>query len=74
MVGNPHRRYPSVHIAGTKGKGSTSAMIESALRAAGYRTGFYTSPHLHTFRERVRIGADLISRRTSSHWWRNSAR
>ncbi len=62
MVGNPHRLYPSVHIAGTKGKGSTSAMIESALRAAGYRTGFYTSPHLHTFRERIRIGADLISR------------
>jgi dihydrofolate synthase/folylpolyglutamate synthase len=62
MVGNPHRRYPSVHVAGTKGKGSTSAMIESALRAAGYRTGFYTSPHLHTFRERIRIGADLISR------------
>ncbi|MCX7855234.1 MAG: bifunctional folylpolyglutamate synthase/dihydrofolate synthase [Anaerolineae bacterium] len=62
MVGNPHRLYPSVHIAGTKGKGSTSAMIESVLRAAGYRTGFYTSPHLHTFRERIRIGADLISR------------
>ncbi|MGB9775385.1 MAG: bifunctional folylpolyglutamate synthase/dihydrofolate synthase [Anaerolineae bacterium] len=62
MVGNPHRLYPSVHIAGTKGKGSTSAIIESALRAAGYRTGFYTSPHLHTFRERIRTGADLISR------------
>lgn len=62
MVGNPHRLYPSVHIAGTKGKGSTSALIESALRAAGYRTGFYTSPHLHTFRERIRIGGDLISR------------
>lgn len=62
MVGNPHRLYPSVHVAGTKGKGSTSAMIESALRAAGYRTGFYTSPHLHTFRERIRLGADPISR------------
>ncbi len=62
MVGNPHRLYPSVHIAGTKGKGSTSAMMESVLRAAGYRTGLYTSPHLHTFRERIRIGADLISR------------
>lgn len=62
MVGNPHRNYPSVHIAGTKGKGSTSAMVESVLRAAGYRTGLYTSPHLHTFRERIRVGADLISR------------
>lgn len=61
MLGNPHRAYPSVHIAGTKGKGSTSAMIESVLRAAGYRTGLYTSPHLHTFRERIRVGADLIS-------------
>ncbi len=62
MVGNPHRLYPSVHVAGTKGKGSTSAMMESVLRAAGYRTGFYTSPHLHTFRERIRIGTNLISR------------
>lgn len=62
MLGNPHRAYPSVHIAGTKGKGSTSAMIESALRAAGYRTGLYTSPHLHTFRERIRIGPDPIAR------------
>ncbi len=62
MFGNPHRAYRSVHIAGTKGKGSTSAMIASALRAAGYRTALYTSPHLHTFRERIRVGADLISR------------
>jgi dihydrofolate synthase/folylpolyglutamate synthase len=51
-----------VHIAGTKGKGSTAAMLESCLRAAGYHTALYTSPHLHTFRERIRIGADKISR------------
>lgn len=62
MLGNPHRAYPSVHIAGTKGKGSTSAMIASALRAAGYRTALYTSPHLHTFRERIRVGSDLIAK------------
>jgi len=62
-LGNPHRAYPSVHIAGTKGKGSTAAMMESALRVAGYRTGFYVSPHLHTFRERIRVGGDLISRK-----------
>ncbi len=62
MLGNPHRAYPSVHIAGTKGKGSTAAMVESVLRAAGYRTGLYTSPHLHTFRERIRVGGQLISR------------
>ncbi|HIE39538.1 MAG TPA: bifunctional folylpolyglutamate synthase/dihydrofolate synthase, partial [Anaerolineae bacterium] len=61
-LGNPHRAYPSIHIAGTKGKGSTAAMVESALRAGGYRTGLYTSPHLHTFRERIRVGGGLISR------------
>jgi dihydrofolate synthase/folylpolyglutamate synthase len=61
-VGNPHRSFQSVHIAGTKGKGSTAALLESSLRAAGYRTALYTSPHLHTFRERIRIGADKISR------------
>jgi dihydrofolate synthase/folylpolyglutamate synthase len=44
-----------VHVAGTNGKGSVSAMIESALRAAGLRTGLYTSPHLHSFRERIRV-------------------
>ena len=52
--------FRAVHIAGTKGKGSTAAMIESVLRAAGYRTGLYTSPHLHTFRERIQVGGDLI--------------
>jgi len=61
-LGNPHRAYPVVHIAGTKGKGSTAALIESALRVAGYRTGFYTSPHLHTFRERIRVAGALIAR------------
>ena len=54
-LGDPHRRFPSVHVAGSKGKGSTAAIIESMLRAAGLRTGLYTQPHLHTFRERVRI-------------------
>ena len=59
---NPHRRFPSVHIAGTKGKGSTAAMTASVLQAAGYRTGLYTSPHLHTFRERIRVDGQLIER------------
>jgi dihydrofolate synthase/folylpolyglutamate synthase len=53
-LGRPQEQFQSVHIAGTKGKGSTSALVESVLRAAGYRTGLYTSPHLHTFRERIR--------------------
>mgnify|MGYP005842405773 CR=1 FL=1 len=60
-LGNPHHRFKSLLIAGTKGKGSTSAFAESMIRAAGYRTGLYTSPHLHTFRERIRIGGQLIS-------------
>jgi dihydrofolate synthase / folylpolyglutamate synthase len=57
----PDRRYPSVHIAGSKGKGSTAAMLESVLRAAGYRTGLYTTPHLHTFRERIQIDGQPIT-------------
>jgi dihydrofolate synthase/folylpolyglutamate synthase len=61
-LGRPDRAYRSIHIAGTKGKGSTAALIESCLRAAGYRTGFYTSPHLHTFRERMRVNNEYIRR------------
>ncbi len=54
-LGAPYRRFPSVHIAGTKGKGSVAAMCAYILRAAGYRAGLYTSPHLQDFRERIRI-------------------
>ncbi|HEY3117347.1 MAG TPA: folylpolyglutamate synthase/dihydrofolate synthase family protein [Chloroflexota bacterium] len=61
VLGQPDTRYPSILIAGTKGKGSTAAMIERALRAAGYRTGLYTQPHLHTMRERIRIDGAPIS-------------
>ena len=61
-VGNPHTRFPTVHVAGTKGKGSTAAMSEACLRAAGYRTGFYTSPHMHTFRERIQVDRRKIAR------------
>ncbi len=59
-LGRPQDRFRCVHIAGTKGKGSTSAMIESVLRTAGYRTGLYTSPHLHTWRERIRFDGTLM--------------
>jgi dihydrofolate synthase / folylpolyglutamate synthase len=62
LLGSPQREFQCVHIAGTKGKGSTSAMVESVLRAAGYRTGLYTSPHLHTFRERIRVDGALMSK------------
>ncbi len=54
-LGNPHRAYPVVHIAGTNGKGSVAAMIAAVLHAAGYRVGLYTSPHLVEFVERIRI-------------------
>ncbi|MCL4534454.1 MAG: bifunctional folylpolyglutamate synthase/dihydrofolate synthase [Bacteroidetes bacterium] len=52
-----------IHIAGTKGKGSTAAMVDSLLREAGYRTGLFTSPHLHCFRERIRVDGRLIPER-----------
>ncbi|RME66012.1 MAG: bifunctional folylpolyglutamate synthase/dihydrofolate synthase, partial [Caldilineae bacterium] len=61
-LGNPHHRFRSIHITGTKGKGSTSAYAESMLRHLGYRTGLFTSPHLHTFRERIRVDGKLIDR------------
>jgi dihydrofolate synthase/folylpolyglutamate synthase len=60
LLGKPQRSFQAIHIAGTKGKGSTAAMVESVLRTAGYRTGLYTSPHLHTFRERIQTCGDLI--------------
>ncbi len=62
-LGRPQEQFQSVHIAGTKGKGSASAMVESVLRASGYRTALYTSPHLHTFRERIRVDGRLIGKR-----------
>ena len=60
-LGEPQKKFPIIHVAGTKGKGSTAAMIESILRAAGLRTGLYTSPHLLTFHERVRVNGEVIT-------------
>ena len=54
-LGDPHRRYPIIHVGGTSGKSSTSAMIASALQAAGHRTGLHTKPHLHAMTERARV-------------------
>src|SRR5215469_8739778 len=59
-LGNPHQSYSSTLIAGTKGKGSTAACIERVLREAGIRTGLYTQPDLHTFRERIRVNGELV--------------
>ncbi|MDE7145837.1 MAG: bifunctional folylpolyglutamate synthase/dihydrofolate synthase [Duncaniella sp.] len=62
MFGNPHRRYPSIHVAGTNGKGSTAHTLAAVLQSAGYRTGLYTSPHLFDFRERIRVNGEMITR------------
>ena len=61
VFNSPHRAYPIIHVAGTKGKGSVSAMCESALRAAGYRVGLYTSPHLQDYAERIQVDREFIS-------------
>src|SRR5262249_37676673 len=60
-LGHPERRYLSVHIAGTNGKGSTAAFLESILRCAGFRTGLNTSPHLDRINERIRVNGSEIS-------------
>ncbi len=60
-LGNPHKTVPMVHIAGTKGKGSTAHMLAAMLRGAGYRTGLYTSPHIVDLRERIRIDGQMVS-------------
>src|SRR3989338_7268593 len=60
-LGNPQNGYPIFHVAGTNGKGSTCAFLESILRTAGYHTGLYTSPHLTCARERIQINRKLIS-------------
>ena len=61
-LGQPHLSVPTVHIAGTKGKGSTAAMVTSILAAQGYKVGLYTSPHLHSVVERIRVGLEPITR------------
>lgn len=58
--GHPHRRFRTIHVAGTNGKGSCSHTIAAVLQAAGYRVGLYTSPHLVDFRERIRINGEMI--------------
>lgn len=60
---NPHLKFPSIHIAGTNGKGSVSSMLASILQEAGYKVGLYTSPHLKTIRERIKINGQMISAR-----------
>jgi len=59
--GHPHRKYRTVHVAGTNGKGSTSHLIAAVLQESGYRVGLYTSPHLLDFRERIRVNGEVIT-------------
>jgi dihydrofolate synthase/folylpolyglutamate synthase len=64
ILHEPQNSYPTVHVAGTNGKGSTSHMIASVLQAAGYKVGLYTSPHLKDFRERIRVNGQPIDETT----------
>src|SRR5688500_8531169 len=61
-LNNPHKKFRSIHVAGTNGKGSTSHMLASILQSAGYKTGLYTSPHLKEITERIRINGEEVSR------------
>ena len=61
-LGNPERKFRSIHVAGTNGKGSVSHFLASILQEAGYKVGLYTSPHLVDFRERIRINGEMIPR------------
>ena len=60
-LGNPQEKLTMVHVAGTNGKGSCCAMIERMLRAAGYKTGLYTSPYIEVYNERIRINGEPIA-------------
>ncbi|HEU5170426.1 MAG TPA: folylpolyglutamate synthase/dihydrofolate synthase family protein [Gemmatimonadales bacterium] len=67
-LGNPHELMPCVHVGGTNGKGSVSTLVAEALAAAGWRVGLYTSPHLVSFRERVRVDGVAISEAAVAMW------
>src|SRR5438132_8192977 len=60
LAGDPQKKLRFIHVAGTNGKGSTCAMLESIYRAGGLRTGLFTSPHLVSFRERIQVDRQLI--------------
>jgi dihydrofolate synthase / folylpolyglutamate synthase len=68
LYNHPHLCFPTIHVAGTNGKGSVSHMLASILMSAGYKTGLYTSPHLKDFRERIRINGTMIPKREVISW------
>jgi dihydrofolate synthase / folylpolyglutamate synthase len=59
ILGNPHKKFKTIHVAGTNGKGSTSHMLAAVLQTANYKTGLYTSPHLKDFRERIKVNGQM---------------
>ena len=61
-LNHPHKKYKTIHVGGTNGKGSTSHLLASVLQEAGYKTGLYTSPHLLDFRERIKVNGEMISK------------
>ena len=61
LLDNPHFKIKTIHVGGTNGKGSTTAMLASILESSGYKTGVFTSPHLHDYRERIKINGQEIS-------------
>ena len=67
-LGDPHTKFKSVHVAGTKGKGSTCYMLAAMLQSCGYKVGLYTSPHLVDMRERIQIDGNMISPNEMTHW------
>ncbi|HKJ89603.1 MAG TPA: hypothetical protein VJ960_00610, partial [Oceanipulchritudo sp.] len=69
-LGHPERAWPAIHVAGTNGKGSTCAMLEAIYRAAGYRTGLFTSPHLVHQGERVQVDRRILTRGEIIHYTR----
>ena len=68
ILGHPHRRYHTIHVAGTNGKGSTSHLLASILQCAGYRVGLFTSPHLVDFSERIRVNGEPIAEQYVVDW------
>jgi len=68
LYNHPHRKFKSIHVAGTNGKGSVSHMLTSVLQTAGYKTGLYTSPHLKDFRERIRVNGKIMPKQEVVDW------
>ncbi|MHB2154935.1 bifunctional folylpolyglutamate synthase/dihydrofolate synthase [Calditrichota bacterium GD2] len=68
-LGNPHLKYPVIHLAGTNGKGSTAFFIHALLQAHGLKSGLFTSPHLSDYRERIRVNDEFISKDFIAEFW-----